>query len=313
METTTQTAATPIMDMALINRLIEAEAALKAKEYKSQLEEKDFGPLYEDLAKAQAEFTIPHKSRTVRVNTKGGGSYEYSYAEMKDITKATLPYLNKYGIFFSQKPRKYTASNGAPCLSIVTELCHKSGLKLVSESISLTYNASNPQDAGSVMSYLCRYSACQVLGVVGSDDDDANMALGHEVKAQAEAAAKPTPTVERSKVTPMKKEVADSLPPVSKTTEVSTETGVTQKPSVEDEAQVEQVEEVVGSSEPVSSQESSLDQDQENQLRLLDLGLTHCEAMGASEEQLNAWANHPNPLVAIDEMRAFAVAAKQRM
>lgn len=291
METTTQTA-TPIMDMALINRLIEAEAALKAQEYRSQLEEKDFGPLYEDLAKAQAEFTIPHKSRTVRVNTKGGGSYQYSYAEMKDITKATLPYLNKYGIFFSQKPKKYTASNGAPCLSIVTELCHKSGLKLASESITLTYNASNPQDAGSVMSYLCRYSACQVLGVVGSDDDDANMALGHEVKAQAEAAA--TSTVEQSKVTPMKKEVADSLTPVSKTAEVSTEPGVTQKPAVEDKAQVEQVE-------------------QENQQYLLDLGLTHCEAMGASEEQLNAWANHSNPAVAIDEMRAFAIAAKQRM
>ena len=100
-----------------LERLIKAEVelALAKKETEHQLElveleqkykdsnQEKWGEFYEALAKAQAAFDTPKKSKTATVKTQKGYEYTYDYATLSDILGATEQYLNENGIFLSSK------------------------------------------------------------------------------------------------------------------------------------------------------------------------------------------------------------------
>lgn len=161
----------------LLQRLIDAEVALKVKESLEGLtpvENTDKSELFEALARAQGNFAQVKKSGKANIPTKSG-TYSYNFAKLSDVLAATVPALNAEGIFFSQKPN-YSLSGNAPMVTIVSTLSHKSGAEISYESIPLFYNMGDAKQAGSVMTYLRRYGACQLLGIEGDDDDDAHVA-----------------------------------------------------------------------------------------------------------------------------------------
>lgn len=162
----------------LLQRLIDAEVALKVKENIEGLEpveNTDRSELFEALARAQANFDQVKKSGKANIPTKSGGNYTYSFAKLSDVLAATVPALNAEGIYFSQHPNYSLNGNGA-MVTIVSTLSHKSGAEISHESIPLFYNMNDAKQAGSVMTYLRRYGACQLLGIEGDDDDDAQVA-----------------------------------------------------------------------------------------------------------------------------------------
>lgn len=160
----------------LLQRLIDAEVALQVKNKLEDINKPiDNSELFEALARAQANFDQVKKSGKANIPTKSGGNYSYNFAKLSDVLAATVPALNAEGIFFSQKPN-YSLSSNAPTLTIVTTLSHKSGASISHESIPLFYNMNDAKQAGSVMTYLRRYGACQILGIEGDDDDDAHVA-----------------------------------------------------------------------------------------------------------------------------------------
>ena len=162
----------------LLQRLIDAEVALKVKENIEGLEpveNTDRSELFEALARAQANFDQVKKSGKANIPTKSGGNYTYNFAKLSDVLAATVPALNAEGIYFSQHPNYSLNGNGA-MVTIVSTLSHKSGAELSHESIPLFYNMNDAKQAGSVMTYLRRYGACQLLGIEGDDDDDAHVA-----------------------------------------------------------------------------------------------------------------------------------------
>lgn len=162
----------------LLQRLIDAEVALKVKESlegMTPVENTNKSELFEALARAQANFDQVKKSGKANIPTKSGTNYTYNFAKLSDVLGATVPALNAEGIYFSQHPNYSLNGNGA-MVTIVSTLSHKSGAELSHESIPLFYNMNDAKQAGSVMTYLRRYGACQLLGIEGDDDDDAQVA-----------------------------------------------------------------------------------------------------------------------------------------
>ena len=161
----------------LLQRLIDAEVALKVKENLEGLTpvDTDKSGLFEALARAQAKFDQVKKSGKANIPTKSGANYSYNFAKLSDVLSATVPALNSEGIYFSQHPNYSLNGNGA-MVTIVSTLSHSSGASISHESIPLFYNMNDAKQAGSVMTYLRRYGACQLLGIEGDDDDDAHVA-----------------------------------------------------------------------------------------------------------------------------------------
>lgn len=176
--TNTNTNATFENNNDLLQRLIDAEVALKTKENLEGLtpvENTDKSELFEALARAQGNFDQVKKSGKANIPTKSGANYSYNFAKLSDVLSATVPALNAEGIYFSQHPNYSLNGNGA-MVTIVSTLSHKSGASISHESIPLFYNMNDAKQAGSVMTYLRRYGACQLLGIEGDDDDDAHVA-----------------------------------------------------------------------------------------------------------------------------------------
>ena len=162
---------------SLLQRLIDAEVALKTKENLEGLTpvQTDKSELFDALARAQGNFEQVKKSGKANIPTKSGANYTYNFAKLSDVLGATIPALNAEGIYFSQHPNYSLNGNGA-MVTIVSTLSHKSGASISHESIPLFYNMNDAKQAGSVMTYLRRYGACQLLGIEGDDDDDAHVA-----------------------------------------------------------------------------------------------------------------------------------------
>ena len=176
--TNTNTNATFENNNDLLQRLIDAEVALKTKENLEGLtpvENTDKSELFDALARAQGNFEQVKKSGKANIPTKSGANYTYNFAKLSDVLGATIPALNAEGIYFSQHPNYSLNGNGA-MVTIVSTLSHKSGASISHESIPLFYNMNDAKQAGSVMTYLRRYGACQLLGIEGDDDDDAHVA-----------------------------------------------------------------------------------------------------------------------------------------
>ncbi len=121
------------------------------------------------LAKAQGEIEAPVKDATVT------GSYTFKYATLDGILSAIRKPFSENGLWFIQ-----TIDGEA----MVTRILHSSGQWIDCESQLIMPSDKKPQSYGSALTYSKRYGLCMALGIAAEDDDDGNMAAGHEVKVQ---------------------------------------------------------------------------------------------------------------------------------
>lgn len=130
----------------------------------------DKSELLSALAKAQGQWTNPPKNKTVRVPTKAGGSYDYSYADLPAILDAVRKPLSENGLALVQR-----LENGA----LTCVLGHSSGQTIESTiPVSLT---GSPQEIGSRLTYFRRYLITNLLSIAADDDDDNAHAAGEAV------------------------------------------------------------------------------------------------------------------------------------
>jgi hypothetical protein len=122
------------------------------------------------LAKAQGEFPPIPRERTVRIKTQGGGTYSYSYAPLDVILAAVRPVLARHGLSLIQR---LDDENGRP--AIRTEIRHAEGGK-ISASFLIGDRPPNPQQLGSLLTYLRRYTIQAMLGIAPEEDDDGQAA-----------------------------------------------------------------------------------------------------------------------------------------
>ena len=304
----------------LLQRLIDAEVALKVKENLEGLtpvENTDKSELFEALARAQANFEQVKKSGKANIPTKSGGNYSYNFAKLSDVLAATVPALNNEGIYFSQHPQ-YSLNGSGAMVTIVSTLSHKSGASISHESIPLFYNMNDAKQAGSVMTYLRRYGACQLLGIEGDDDDDAHVATmnnssnynncksNQQTRQQAKqqfatkqgtskpVASTPKPVEQQPKPEPIKsvEPVAEPVEtkPVEQVATPQTTTEATEQASVTESKETETVTIPQAPKRDMSA--------------VFQSGLESAKHFGATEEQLAEWQAMTHE-EAIREMSTF--------
>lgn len=139
------------------------------------------------LAKAQSEFPVIPKSKTVSVTSKRtGAKYTFDYAPLEVILHSIRPVLKNNGLAFIQ-----SVSGDA----LTTMLLHSSGEWIESDPLPIRAMEDGPQALGSAITYGRRYGLTSMLGIVTEDDDDGNAAEGNSAtKSERGSGPKITPT-----------------------------------------------------------------------------------------------------------------------
>ena len=175
----------------LVAELIEAKVALakaemqlewqKAEQAKdhSKPEPEVMAPLYEALAKAQAEFESV--TATSRVTFK---NVDFKFAPLSEILGAVRPALNKYGLTLTQQTKHIPFGN-ANGVKVVTTLLHESGVSYDIESVPVFYNVNDIKNLGAQVTYLRRYEVKTLLGIeADSEELDMDNVPYHSQSAQ---------------------------------------------------------------------------------------------------------------------------------
>ena len=126
--------------------------------------------LYGALSKAQGEFPLIPRDKTVNVSMKSGGRYSFSYAPLETILAAIRKPLANNDLAVYQN-----IVDGC----IVTIIAHSSGEELILAPVKIQQVDQGPQAMGSALTYARRYSLTTALNIAADDDDDANSAEGH--------------------------------------------------------------------------------------------------------------------------------------
>ena len=138
-------------EKTLVAELIEAKVALAKAEMqlewqKAEQVKKDepevMAPLFEALAKAQAEFESV--TATSRVTFK---NVDFKFAPLSEILGAVRPALNKYGLTLTQQTKHIPFGN-ANGIKVVTTLLHESGVSYDIESVPVFYNVNDIKNLG---------------------------------------------------------------------------------------------------------------------------------------------------------------------
>lgn len=152
------------------------------------------------LARAQGEFGTIRKAHTAQVQTRTGGAYSYSFADLAAVLEAVRPALSKHELALVQLPTVRLA-DGAAVVGVETILAHSSGAS-ISTTLELPVDAATPQAIGSGMTYARRYSVLALLGIAAEDeDDDAQGAQPRPQEARSTRERKASPKGESERQT----------------------------------------------------------------------------------------------------------------
>ena len=105
--------------------------------------------------------------------------FKSNYVTLDKLIEATRPILQENGLVVMQSP--LSKEDGS--IGIQTLLIHESGEFIESEPIFMKpAKANDPQQEGSIISYMRRYSYQAILNLNTGEDDDANKSTSEEDK-----------------------------------------------------------------------------------------------------------------------------------
>lgn len=97
--------------------------------------------------------------------------FKSAYATLDNIIDETRPILHKHGLTVMQFP-----GGDGERVTVRTMVMHESGEWIESEPLTLKPTKTDPQGAGSAITYARRYSYASALSLSLGDDDDGNAA-----------------------------------------------------------------------------------------------------------------------------------------
>ncbi len=137
----------------------------------------DVGPLFEALAKAQAEFVEMERDAAVSFDRR-----TFKYATLAEVLASVRPALNKYGLAILQP---FDTDKVTTILAL--------GSNRIEVDVHLL-RWDTPQILGSELTYIKRYQLKSLLGVNDGEDDDGNAASGTgKTPEPRQRATPPTP------------------------------------------------------------------------------------------------------------------------
>lgn len=129
-----------------------------------------------ELAKALSAFQGEVKQP---LKDKDNPFFKSKYVPLENVVEAITEVAHKHGLSFLQYP-----INQENKVGIITILLHSSGEFIQTEPIYATPTKQDAQAAGSVITYLKRYSLSAVFGITSDEDDDGNGAAGNDKTKQ---------------------------------------------------------------------------------------------------------------------------------
>ena len=311
----TETILNTINEKTLVAELVEAKVALakaemqlewqkaeQAKKDHSKPEPEVMAPLFEALAKAQAEFkTVKATSRVAFKNV------DFKFAPLSDILAAIRPALNKYGLTLTQQTKHIPFGN-ANGIKVVTTLLHESGASYAIESVPVFYNVNDIKNLGAQVTYLRRYEVKTLLGIEAdseeldmdnvpnqsqSTQETGNYGNNHTYQSNAQAKTPRKPTGARYGKSAKSASVASSLSS-SEQTSLSEVTSVTNKVASESVSQATSESEVAtqmsetATLEPKGTKANVCNDDQ--LIQMVARGEEVAMSLGATESQLLEWS-----------------------
>ena len=302
-------------EKTLVAELIEAKVALakaemqlewqKAEQAKdhSKPEPEVMAPLYEALAKAQAEFGAV--TATSRVTFK---NVDFKFAPLSEILGAVRPALNKYGLTLTQQTKHIPFGN-ANGIKVVTTLLHESGVSYDIESVPVFYNVNDIKNLGAQVTYLRRYEVKTLLGIEAdseeldmdnvpnqsqSTQETGNYGNNHNYQSNAQAKTPRKPTGARYGKTTKSASLATSLSS-SEQTSLSEVTSAANKVASDSVSQAtsevevpSQKSEIATTLEPKGTKANACNDDQ--LIQMVARGEEAAMSLGATESQLLEWS-----------------------
>jgi hypothetical protein len=299
----------------LVAELIEAKVALakaemqlewqKAEQAKdhSKPEPEVMAPLFEALAKAQAEFESV--TATSRVTFK---NVDFKFAPLSEILGAVRPALNKFGLTLTQQTKHIPFGN-ANGLKVVTTLLHESGASYAIESVPVFYNVNDIKNLGAQVTYLRRYEVKTLLGIEAdseeldmdnvpnqsqSTQETGNYGNNHTYQSNAQAKTPRKPTGARYGKSAQSASVASSLSS-SEQTSLSEETSAANQVASDSVSQAtsesevsSQKSETATTLEPKGTKANACNDDQ--LIQMVARGEEAAMSLGATESQLLEWS-----------------------
>ncbi len=295
----------------LVAELIEAKVALAKAEIqlewqKSEQVKKDepevMAPLFEALAKAQAEFESV--TATSRVTFK---NVDFKFAPLSEILGAVRPALNKYGLTLTQQSKHIPFGN-ANGIKVVTTLLHESGASYDIESVPVFYNVNDIKNLGAQVTYLRRYEVKTLLGIEADSEEldmdnvpnhsqsaqqTCNYDGNHNYQSNAQTKTPRKPTGARYGTTAQSASLTTSLSS-SEQTSLSEVTSVTNKVASESVSQATSESEVAtqmsetATLEPKGTKANVCNDDQ--LIQMVARGEEAAMSLGATESQLLEWS-----------------------
>ncbi|EQC75194.1 ERF family protein [Streptococcus sp. HSISS3] len=299
-------------EKTLVAELIEAKVALAKAEMqlewqKAEQVKKDepevMAPLFEALAKAQAEFGAV--TATSRVTFK---NVDFKFAPLSEILGAVRPALNKYGLTLTQQTKHIPFGN-ANGLKVVTTLLHESGASYAIESVPVFYNVNDIKNLGAQVTYLRRYEVKTLLGIEAdseeldmdnvpnqsqSTQETGNYGNNHNYQSNAQAKTPRKPTGARYGKTTKSASLATSLSS-SEQTSLSEVTSAANKVASDSVSQAtsevevpSQKSEIATTLEPKGTKANACNDDQ--LIQMVARGEEAAMSLGATESQLLEWS-----------------------
>lgn len=301
-------------EKTLVAELIEAKVALakaemqlewqKAEQAKdhSKPEPEVMAPLFEALAKSQAEFgSVKATSRVTFKNV------DFKFAPLSDILGAVRPALNNNGLTLTQQTKHIPFGN-ANGLKVVTTLLHESGASYAIESVPVFYNVNDIKNLGAQVTYLRRYEVKTLLGIEAdseeldmdnvpnqsqSTQETGNYGNNHTYQSNAQAKTPRKPTGARYGKSAQSASVASSLSS-SEQTSLSEETSAANQVASESvsqatsEAEVSSQTSETATLEPKGTKANVCNDDQ--LIQMVARGEEAAMSLGATESQLLEWS-----------------------
>lgn len=141
-----------------------------------------------DLVAALGELTELTRDKTAKVDTKGGGSYSYTYTDLAGALGTVRPVLAAHRLGLIQPVRSWEGM-----VAVSTELVHASGERFASPELTMR-QPDTAQALGSAITYLRRYSLLAALGLATEDDDgQAASSTSSSPRRRKEVSESPTP------------------------------------------------------------------------------------------------------------------------
>lgn len=299
---------TMVNNTNMLAELVEAKVALAKAEMQLEWQKAEqakkepevMAPLFEALAKAQAEFESV--TATSRVTFK---NVDFKFAPLSDILAAVRPALNKYGLTLTQQTKHIPFGN-ANGVKVVTTILHESGVSYDIESVPVFYNVNDIKNLGAQVTYLRRYEVKTLLGIEADSEEldmdnvpyhsqsaqqTGNYDSNHNYQSNAQAKTPRKPTGARYGKTAKSASLATSLSS-SEQTSLSEVTSANKVASdsvsqVTSEAEVPSQKSETATPEPKGIKAACND---DQLIQMVARGEEAAMSLGATESQLLEWS-----------------------